>query len=370
MEKEANLVQVKFISKKIKTNQIFLDPNNFRLFGVTRREETPENRITNENIQRNILEEMKRVADLLPLRNSILEVGFQPVDRIVVRKFDKNKYIVMEGNRRVAAIKWILQDYERGELNIPPEKLATYKKLDVLIVEGPREDVLKYQKLIQGIRHVQGIKNWGPYQRALMMVELYEKMKMKPRDIAYALGGGISVKSVMNSIRAFKALKQMEEDEEFGESVTPELYSFFEEVMKKPYLRDQWLRWSDEENKFTYEENLRLFYSWIVPSEEMEGNKKIPMAIKVRNLPTILQDPELYRFFLQPNIDIDRAMVEAQIRRRQTSIPWREKLQEILTILKGGIPLCAEINEEDIKLLQSIKELTEKLLEKIHKLKT
>lgn len=360
---------VKLVPEKIRIEKLLLDPNNFRLFGETRRERVPEDRIADENVQQSVLEEMKKIGDLLPLRNSILEVGFQPIDRIVVRLFTKGKYVVVEGNRRIAAIKWILEDYKRGEIEIPDEKLKTLKKIDAIVVIGARkEDILTYQHLIQGVRHIQGIKSWGPYQKALMVTELHEKMKMGPREIANALGGGVSTRSVINMFRAFKALKQMEDDEEFGEYVEPELYSYFEEVMKKPFLRE-WLGWNDDKGEFLNQDNIKLFYSWITPSEDLSGRKKIPMAIKVRELPSILQNEELYTFFLQPNVDIDEAITEGKIRKKRIGIAWREKLKEMESIIKEGIPLGATLTDEDINLLENLKILIEEILKRIKKLK-
>ena len=46
------------------------------------------------------------------LRHTIKELGFLPMDRLVVRAWnvgaaDVRKYVVIEGNRRVAALKWL-----------------------------------------------------------------------------------------------------------------------------------------------------------------------------------------------------------------------------------------------------------------------
>ena len=54
--------------------------------------------------------------DVKTLYDSIVEVGFLPIDRMIVKKIEKtDNYVVLEGNRRLTAIKWILLDHYRGE---------------------------------------------------------------------------------------------------------------------------------------------------------------------------------------------------------------------------------------------------------------
>ena len=327
-------ISIRLIPTKLRIEQIYLDPNNLRLFGVTREEEVPFDRITEKGIQEAVLDEMIREADLKPLRDSILQVGYLPIDRIVVKRINEDKFIVIEGNRRVATIKWILRDYERGELDLSKDRIRELRELEVLVFEGTDEDIKNVQYLIQGIRHTSGVKDWGPWQKALMVTTLYE-MGMSPRDIKEALGGGVTVHRINRWIRAFKAWKQMKDDEEYGEYATTDKYSYFEEIIRKPYLRDEWLEWSDKDGKFLNKENLNLLYSWIIPSEELGGQPKIPMAIKLRELPDILQNAEIYNYFLNPNVDIDAAIARLRSIRSMhlVHIDWREELRRIESCL-------------------------------------
>lgn len=363
--------EVKYTAQKVKIEKILLDPNNLRLHGITRTTEVPLNRVADESIQDSVLEEMKKIADLKPLKESILEVGFLPIlgTRIVVREIN-GKYLTMEGNRRIASIKWILQDYERGELPLSEDKIPlieNLKELDVIVAEGSPQDLVNLQFLIQGITHISGPKEWGPYQKAFAAVKLKEERGMEVPEIARALGGGLTTRAVNTMIRAFKALKQMEQDEDFGEMANPDMYSYFEEIIKKPYLRE-WLEWDDASESFKNEKNLELLYSWITPSEELGGRKKIPMAIDIRRLPSILENPELYAFFIEPQIDINAAAARAQIietLRRPTE--WRDELRRVLEILER-IPLGAEFVEEDILLLEKIKNTVSELIKRASKI--
>ena len=63
-------------------------------------------------------EEEDPSTDIEDLYDSMLNVGYIPIDRIVVEKIEPSSYAVIEGNRRVATIKTILSRYEDGHRDI------------------------------------------------------------------------------------------------------------------------------------------------------------------------------------------------------------------------------------------------------------
>ena len=114
-----------------------------------------------------------RKHGLVELKNSILRNGFLPLDRIVVRELDgiRGKYVVIEGNRRLAALKWLRSDIDEGlvaEEGIDPdsdylEKLAeSTKEIEVLVYLGDDKNDIAW--ILQGIRHIGGIRDWEPAQ--------------------------------------------------------------------------------------------------------------------------------------------------------------------------------------------------------------
>lgn len=360
------IIGVKLIPKKIKVEQLYLDPNNLRLVGLTRLVGTPEARAAEIGVQNSILEDLKKHAEIKMLRDSILQVGFLPIDRVVIKALDSGKYMVLEGNRRISALKWILEDYERGELTLDEKRVHSLMEVEVILAEGPADVVDNFKLLVQGIRHIAGIEAWEPYQKAVAANTLYEG-GMEPNEIKLALGGGISIRAINSMIRALRALKRMEEDEDYGVHARPDMYSYFDEAVKKPYLRDTWLRWYDEEGKFLDDENLKLFYSWITPSEELDGNKKISTAMHVRDLPSVLEDPELRAYFLRPNVDIRGAISRRDTMRELTH--WRDELRRFEGILPR-IPVEADFRNEDIKLMERIAKRLDEIIARVRRIKT
>ena len=71
-------------------------------------------------------------------------------------------------------------------------------------------------------------------------------------------------------------------------------YTFSEEVFKRPNVRE-WLGWSDEQQKFTKDKELREFYGWMKGEKDDDGElgkPKLPEARSVRDLSKILDDPK------------------------------------------------------------------------------
>lgn len=138
-------------------------------------------------------------------------------------------YVVIEGNRRLASLK-LLQGAIKGSIT-PPRWLADrlvnfhpalndeiFTKLPVLIADQ-REDVLAYL----GFRHVTGIKQWRPAEKAEFITSLVDEQKMTYREVARQIGSRSD--TVRQNYTAFKMLLQMEEMENFDWSEVEERFS-------------------------------------------------------------------------------------------------------------------------------------------------
>lgn len=122
-----------------------------------------------------VVEEMLEDEGVQSLMNSIGHQGYFPGEPLLVVKAPKNKYIVVEGNRRLAAVKLL-----NGELVPPARKSRSVsliradafykpKKLPCIVYED-RAEVLRYL----GYRHITGIKEWDSLSKAKYLFELKE----------------------------------------------------------------------------------------------------------------------------------------------------------------------------------------------------
>ena len=110
----------------------------------------------------------------------------------------------------------------------------------------------------------------------------------------------------------FLALENMKQDEEFGEYAEPKMYSYFEEVFKRPTLR-VWLGWNDDVGKFTEDELIKEFYSWIVPQGEDNPTPKLQNSNNVRELSHIIGDNAALGILRGPEGTLSRAIARFEV---------------------------------------------------------
>lgn len=257
-----------FLSPKtVELNDLLLDPNNPR-FSELGEERNPvaESRFADLKVQAATFDKMRdQRFDVNELRDTIKTLGFLPMDRIVVRPWkissNPSKYVVIEGNRRVTALRWLVQLHDNGKETFSEGRLANLQHLECLVLDDQLAPT-SASLVLPGLRHVSGIKEWGPYQKA-KTVHALRKSGMSPQEAAQSLG--LSTRAANNAYRCFIALENMKANEEFGEATEPRMYSYFEEIFKRPDVKS-WLAWSDETEEFTQAEHVNELYSWIVPS--------------------------------------------------------------------------------------------------------
>ena len=103
---------------------------------------------------------LRSETSLVELKKSFLTNGFVPVERLVVRKYahKDNQYVVVEGNERLAALRWISEDNAAG-VQVPPDLIAQCENLPVIVLDATADE--SFYESLMGIRHVSGIKQWG-----------------------------------------------------------------------------------------------------------------------------------------------------------------------------------------------------------------
>ena len=122
------------------TEALYLDPNNPRFADIQERlQPIPLDRITEEGVQEKTL---ARILDdrfeVKQLMDSFRTIGFLTVDRVVVTPMpQEGKYLVIEGNRRLGAIKAALEDHKNGEVALSQDIMESLRKIPVLVIEEP-----------------------------------------------------------------------------------------------------------------------------------------------------------------------------------------------------------------------------------------
>lgn len=127
--------------------------------------------VTNEN---QIIDYMVKYGNIVELMLSIAETGYSDAEPLLVVKDHDENYIVVEGNRRLSALKLLsnpeLSKVRVGSIN---EVILNAKHIPTeipCILYNKREDVLDYL----GYRHITGVKDWGALEKARYLDQLYQ----------------------------------------------------------------------------------------------------------------------------------------------------------------------------------------------------
>lgn len=343
----------------VRIEDLLLDPNNPRFSelgeGLV---VVPEARYAEDRVQQTAYERMKSDSfDVAELKDTIKQNGFLPMDRIVVRVWkgstdSTKRYVVVEGNRRVTALRWLLALHADARETFSEEQLANFTVLPALLLSESAEES-QASLILPGLRHVSGVKEWGPYQKAKAVYAL-RSMGRAPQEAAQSLG--LSTRAANKLYKCYLALEQMKADEEFGDAAHPKLFSYFEETFKSNPVT-AWLGWSDIEGKFTEIERLREFYGWMVPAADSDDQHKLPEAKSLRSLTKIITDDHALSVFRAEGGSLLKALSRYEADHPEE---WHPKVLDALSAVRclSSIQLRS-LSDGEVKDLASLAALIE-----------
>ncbi len=193
--------------KYARLDELLLDPTNARL--------------GRNNTGRNVTQE--RVLELMKdwtldeLAVSFLESGFWPHEALLVVRenlYGKPALVVVEGNRRLAALKYLYDavhgrpaskkwsDIAKGAA--PPARL--FDKIPYMQISSRKEI-----EAFLGFRHVTGIKEWKPAEKAEYIAKLIEESHMTYGQVMRKIGS--KTPAVRQHYISYRLLLQMEDQE-------------------------------------------------------------------------------------------------------------------------------------------------------------
>ena len=298
-------------TRLISLKNLFLDPNNYRFIDHKDYVPVPEDKIADDDVQirtRNfLLEGTEGIRDLLA---SVKMNGWLPVDSIQVRQLSKGKWLVVEGNRRVATLKYLQDRYNTDRIDLgklPPEFFSS-----IPVVVHQESDQAQHL-ILMGLAHIGGKKKWPPLNQARAIHSLIEKHGWDEKDASQALG--IPKLQLKRSLSAL-ALWEAFEASDYGDNLKTSMFSVFVEIVKNPSVR-AWIGWNDTTYVANNQENLRRLFSWMSPdssSEETdEGDEEVPppepaitLSRDIRELAGIINDENALR-----QLDETRTLSEA-----------------------------------------------------------
>lgn len=243
-------------SRKVSLRNLFLDPNNYRLIHEAEQIDVPDNEVKDKDVINRTFrlivgDKFQNIQDLI---DSFKANGYLPVDQIQVRELEGSGYVVVEGNRRVAALKHLSNEYDQKSIDLGKLDVSIFSKVPVVLYEDSDE---LHHLTLMALKHISGNRKWGEWNQAKLLEKLTFKHNLPEQDVCKRVG--ISKAELRRSLRAL-ALANQYQDSDYGDQFDESMFPIFREVARNTGLKD-WLGWDDSKNFANDVENRELFFS-------------------------------------------------------------------------------------------------------------
>jgi hypothetical protein len=285
-------------TRRVSLKNLWLDPNNYRLIHEPEYVEVPFAQIKDKTVGRRTARLLagERNQNIQDLIESFRANGYLPVDQIQVREFPDGGYVVVEGNRRIAALKHLSQEYEQKGIDLGKLNPEIFSRVPVVLYEDADE---LHHLTLMALKHISGNKKWGEWNQAKLLEKMYREYHRTEDEIVRSIG--ISKVELRRSLRALSLVEQYRASD-YGDQFSESKFPLFREAVRNQALKT-WLEWDEGEYQAENVHNCELFFSWLSrePVEEEDehgqagfGDRYLDPAIQKRDditlLGKILQD--------------------------------------------------------------------------------
>ncbi len=167
----------------------------------------PEFGLTDRSTEIEVIKVLWDAMDVKELAMSIAASGFFPHEPVIVAQ-EAGKNVVIEGNRRLAAVKLLLNPalVEDLQADIPVIGDNDKKALQNLpTLAGTRKSAWRYL----GFKHVNGPAKWSSYAKARYIADVRKNFSVTLEDIAKQIGD--THKTVQRLFRGLMVIEQAED---------------------------------------------------------------------------------------------------------------------------------------------------------------
>lgn len=310
-----------------------------------------------------VIDYMVKYGNIIELMLSIAETGYSDAEPLLIVKGIDGIYTVVEGNRRLAALKLLskpeltkvrsrtIKDVISDAKNIPTE---------IPCIRYPnREDVLDYL----GYRHITGVKDWGALEKARYLEQLYQihikdtsqdkiyqklaKMIGSRSDYVYKLHTALKLYDKAND-NAYYGADIKEEDISFSWLTTALGYSAISEFLGL-------LEATDASLTTLKEENFKKIFTWMFfPGKTVvKESRQISELAKITEYPAALER-------LENGCTIDEALLytsapsDAFIEMLKKAKQQLKQAKDAIEQLSAEPPESKELIEDMERLLKTI----------------
>jgi hypothetical protein len=200
-------------------DDLLLDPTNPRL----------GRRVASTKLSQDRVLDIMSDWTLEELAESFLSNGFWPQEALIAvteKIYGKPQLIVVEGNRRLAALKYLKKAANGSQVSRRWTNLLDGRAVPKTLLEEipyikvpSRKEVASYL----GFRHVTGIKEWNPAEKAEYIAKLIDDLDLSYEEVRKQIGS--KTPTVRQHYISYRLLLQMEQQEDVSIEAVEEKFS-------------------------------------------------------------------------------------------------------------------------------------------------
>jgi hypothetical protein len=261
------------VSEDLRPGVLLLDPENLRLLERVDTELTtvPLKLVGQKSVQDKLYQVMLEspLFDIKSLAASIAYNGFLKHERLIVAKFDGDTFLVLEGNRRLTAVRYLFQKHGPSLEGLPDYVRQSLQTLPCFVligdpISGDNDALKKYRRASEvyiGMRHLMGAERWQPASRYEFQARLILDEGWTVTDVADRFGRKKNeVLRDLKAQRLYRSFRQFELKSQVQHSLT---YNAFAEAARAPSIM-KWLGWSNEKMNIVHKDKETSFFHYLV----------------------------------------------------------------------------------------------------------
>lgn len=362
---------MKLIAKEIELAQIMLDPFNPRFIDQSNFD---QNNLVKEMLKKKFVKELLRS----------MQIDIKWVNRIVIQEVDKHdkykslnstgyKYVVVEGNTRLACLK---SNKIKG--------INSTSKIPVLLAQKEKIEKLKdFQqqiKITQGIANVTVVTEWGPLAKAKHLYTLFQNYKTeyenkKPNQLYKLIADelGKTVHEIRQAVIRYTIYLKISE---VSDTIPEDRFGYIEAFEKNKSTRaligmdseSNEFDLNNEDDTYAYEVEILEQIPNLIQIAVNQGINTKQFRDIIQAKVTELDSAEDFNVFLQGLLDDNSEnkllSLLKESNNMHSEIYWDRKINEALEVI-SGFPVIEDWAANFEERIKGAKSKLEKILKAI-----
>jgi hypothetical protein len=288
-------------------DSLYLDPNNPRLYPDDPPGYDDVQKLLDPELQKLLETRVEEEFGVDALMQAVIGNGWMPIDAIVVWEHPNGSQhnIVLEGNRRTVTLRQVrtrlpkeqqkLERMRERRTRVAQHDLDAQERLverleriiedtteiTVLPLDAANQSELEHKlPRVLAVRHISGAKDWGNYAQDLWLLQRYDQLfedtfpgeatRWEPSLVAQVADEAsltkVTAKRQLMAASTFSHFKiEFEDDLPGDDEFRPSDYYLFENIVKKPWLREQFALSENDLN--LPEDSERVLFEWVFKLE-------------------------------------------------------------------------------------------------------